>query len=61
MNNNNEKSGNGNRINNNTGTQNENANTGRPNQMPDDKNTSDKKGTYIKDMPPIDGARPGVI
>jgi hypothetical protein len=22
---------------------------------------TDKKGTYIKDMPPIDGARPGVI
>jgi hypothetical protein len=25
------------------------------------KNTIEKKGTYIKDMPPIDGARPGVI
>jgi hypothetical protein len=60
MNTNNEKSGNGNRSNN-TGTHNQNANTGRTNQMPNDKNASDKKGTYIKDMPPIDGARPGVI
>lgn len=25
------------------------------------KNSADKKPTYIKDMPPIDGARPGVI
>lgn len=22
---------------------------------------TEKKGTYIKDMPPIDGARPGII
>jgi len=22
---------------------------------------TEKKGTYVKDMPPIDGARPGVI
>jgi len=22
---------------------------------------TEKKGTYIKDMPPIDGSRPGVI
>ncbi len=26
-----------------------------------DKNASGKKPVYIKDMPPIDGARPGVI
>ena len=60
MNMNNEKSGDGNRNNNNnTGTQ--NATAGKLNQMPKDKNMSEKKGTYIKDMPPIDGARPGVI
>lgn len=22
---------------------------------------TEKKGTYVKDMPPIDGARPGII
>ncbi|MES2377912.1 MAG: hypothetical protein V4553_15100 [Bacteroidota bacterium] len=30
--------------------------------QPQSKNTTtDKKSVYIKDMPPIDGARPGVI
>jgi hypothetical protein len=31
------------------------------NQPPMDKKKSGKKPVYIKDMPPIDGAKPGVI
>jgi len=60
MNTNNEKSGNSNR-NNNTGKHDQNMHNSKPNQLPNNKNISNKKGIYIKDMPPIDGARPGVI
>lgn len=37
--------------------------TGKPQPVnqPQTKSTTGKKGTYIKDMPPIDAARPGVI
>ncbi len=31
------------------------------NEPQKDKNTSGKKAVYIKDMPPIDGARTGII
>jgi hypothetical protein len=33
----------------------------QPDQSDQNKNKADKKSVYIKDMPPIDGARPGVI
>ncbi|MBC7398634.1 MAG: hypothetical protein H7289_01720 [Mucilaginibacter sp.] len=37
--------------------------TEKPQQVnqPQTENTTEKKAVYIKDMPPIDGARPGVI
>jgi hypothetical protein len=48
---------------NNTNNSNEPRKNERPKQVnqPQTKHTTDKKGTYIKDMPPIDGTRPGVI
>ncbi|MDB4927072.1 hypothetical protein [Mucilaginibacter sp.] len=51
---NNQNSGSGNR-------QKENRKQSQVNQPEKDKNASNKKTVYIKDMPPIDGARPGVI
>ncbi len=58
------KSNNKNWVNNTNNSNNEPRKTEKPqqvNQKPQTKNTTDKKGVYIKDMPPIDGARPGVI
>ncbi|GAA4088273.1 hypothetical protein [Mucilaginibacter panaciglaebae] len=44
---------------------NQSRNTGKQQQTNQPKQhtniETEKKGTYIKDMPPIDGARPGVI
>jgi hypothetical protein len=57
------KTNNQNWVNNTNNSNNEPRKTEKSQQVnqPQTKNTTDKKGTYIKDMPPIDGARPGVI
>lgn len=54
----NQSSGNGNRPNENVKQQ---QNNSKFNQSDKNKNEPDKKQVYIKDMPPIDGARSGVI